>query len=1037
MADDYAAATSRTYYGPANSNQLARVWSVDKWVQDAVAAGFLNVFEGAGSDPTALSGYSTNKLWMRVPATGVTTAAAEVRKWNGSSPASSLANWPIASDLITSLIFGGTVGWAQTTFEAAASVTPINTAYYPGDVRRYGADPTGSVAADTAWTNACKTGHVVLGGGPGCVYKISTSILLTTSAVIDGQNCVIKPYTSAIGFARSMPAAAATPTISSGATQGSRALVVSSTTGLVVGQWARVKDTHEVHPPGWARITAIDTGTNTVSIDTALQHTYTALTGGSLSLEAFAAASFLSHLKLERVVLDGSESTSATVGEVVDVNGFLLVEIERCELRNWSDSTSSNAFPVAINYCIDVSITDNRSIDQDNGTGSPACMLVWTARTCTYSRNVHAGHGFGPEAVRCDHVVFDGNVLSGLRKQEGDAGYGASVRALKAAWCGKVVWSENHITGYESAFKSDDNFVATISNNIVAGAVGMADTGQILINTTYTAQSTITGNGAHTAPTRTMSEVVVSGNAVDGCPSTAIGISSAATSGTITVAASVTNNRIRKPGRYAIYVAHDGNPSRAIKPVIIGNDISDWGLVTSGAAIQHSDHGGVIVANQFRNDTSTALECVASFGVGYPWQVAKNLSHSGNPLKQEEASITLASASTVYIGNSPQMHVLVTGTTGITSFGGGFVGALRILRIQDGLTLTYGASTIITPSGANIVCAAGDVLVIVNETGAGGRWRVLQHVAAAPLIMAQPGGRLTLASATPVMTATATAQTTVYYSPFVHRFVPIYNGTSFALHDVGGELSQATTDSTKSPAAATTNSNYDVFVWLDGTTYRATRGPAWSSGTARGTGAGTTELERVNGIWVNKIAITNGPAARRGTYVGTIRTNGSSQVDFNLSGTAAAGGTAGDIGLWNAYNASPWAALVMDSTDSWSYTTATIRPSNNSTTMRVSFVVGLAQSTIRGIFSGASQTTSSTGRVGVGYDSTTAFSGHAGVMGSSTGFVFPGIGYYERPAEIGYHYVQALERGQTGVTFYGDNGQPDNFQTGLTVSGWF
>jgi hypothetical protein len=90
------------------------------------------------------------------------------------------------------------------------------------------------------------------------------------------------------------------------------------------------------------------------------------------------------------------------------------------------------------------------------------------------------------------------------------------------------------------------------------------------------------------------------------------------------------------------------------------------------------------------------------------------------------------------------------------------------------------------------------------------------------------------------------------------------------------------------------------FGWNDAGTFRATRGPAWTSDTARGTGAGTTELELVNGIYLNKVAITNGPAANRGTYLGTIRTNGSATVDVILGGTGAAGGESSTYGVWNA-----------------------------------------------------------------------------------------------------------------------------------------
>jgi len=320
--------------------------------------------------------------------------------------------------------------------------------------------------------------------------------------------------------------------------------------------------------------------------------------------------------------------------------------------------------------------------------------------------------------------------------------------------------------------------------------------------------------------------------------------------------------------------------------------------------------------------------------------------------------------------------------------------------------------------------ASGTVTTIETAAGAG-----------SPTV---PQGRLTLTSATPLLTATVSGATTIYYAPYTGRYVPLYSGSAWSMVDFGGELSQATTDTTKSPAACTTNSNYDLFVWDDSGTYRCTRGPAWSSDTARGTGAGTTELERVAGAYVNKVAITNGPAAHRGTYVGTIRTNGSSQVDFILSGTAATGGTAGFVGLCNAYNAVPWSITVMDDTNSWSYTTTTVRQANNSSAMRVSFVVADAGThDIRATYIGVASTTTSGPRVGVGYDSTSAFSGAVGIFGATSGVVFPSIGSYARQAALGFHYLAALERGNTGVTFYGDNSTPLDTQAGFIVSGMY
>lgn len=281
-----------------------------------------------------------------------------------------------------------------------------------------------------------------------------------------------------------------------------------------------------------------------------------------------------------------------------------------------------------------------------------------------------------------------------------------------------------------------------------------------------------------------------------------------------------------------------------------------------------------------------------------------------------------------------------------------------------------------------------------------------------------PQGRITLTSATPVLTSTVSGATTVFYALYTGRYVPLYDGSAWTMTDIAAELSQTTTDTTKSPAACTTNSNYDLFVWSDGGTYRCTRGPAWTSDTGRGTGAGTTELERVTGILVNKIAITNGPAAQRGTYVGTIRTNGSSQIDFNI-GASSTNGTAGFIGVWNAYNRRPWAANPQDSTASWTYTTAAWRAANASNSMRVSYVCGLNEDAVSAVYAGVANVSASGGGYGVGYDSTSALAtgsapGAALVAGTSSATAI-----LAGASGLGFHYVQALEYGGTGLTFYG------------------
>ena len=142
-----------------------------------------------------------------------------------------------------------------------------------------------------------------------------------------------------------------------------------------------------------------------------------------------------------------------------------------------------------------------------------------------------------------------------------------------------------------------------------------------------------------------------------------------------------------------------------------------------------------------------------------------------------------------------------------------------------------------------------------------------------------PQGRLTLQAATPVMTTTQSAKTTIFYTPYVGDQIGLYNGTAM-VPTTFTELNNVTTASSTGkagPAAVAASSVYDLFVWSNAGTPTLTRGPAWTNDTTRSAG---TALVRVAGIYLNNAAITNGPAASRGTYVGTVRSNASAQIDW-------------------------------------------------------------------------------------------------------------------------------------------------------------
>lgn len=335
--------------------------------------------------------------------------------------------------------------------------------------------------------------------------------------------------------------------------------------------------------------------------------------------------------------------------------------------------------------------------------------------------------------------------------------------------------------------------------------------------------------------------------------------------------------------------------------------------------------------------------------------------------------------------------------------------------IASGGALTIAANAVTNAKAAQM---AADTIK-GNNTGstANAADLTLAQVAALLGIVGQPQGRLTLTTGTAVPTSDVASATTLYYTPAVGRFVPLWNATSsvYVMTDTGGELSQTTTDTTKSPAAVTTNSNYDIFVWSDSGTIRATRGPAWSSQTVRGTGAGTTELLLQNGIYVNKNAITNGPGAGLGTYVGTVASDGSSQLNLTF-GTSAAGGGPSLLTVWNAYNQVMMRAYVRDSTATWTYSTGSQRSLNNSTGNRVSFVSGLAQHSIFAVMCVHVTFASAAGAFyapGLALDSTSTanflaqFTNAAAT--ANVKMVPLSVGTYA--PQLGFHYIQEMEFG--------------------------
>jgi len=104
----------------------------------------------------------------------------------------------------------------------------------------------------------------------------------------------------------------------------------------------------------------------------------------------------------------------------------------------------------------------------------------------------------------------------------------------------------------------------------------------------------------------------------------------------------------------------------------------------------------------------------------------------------ESKSSSIASAATVDLSTATAAFVHITGSTGpITSFGTVQSGTRRVLVFDSTPTITHDATSLILPTGANIVAAAGDCAVFISEGS--GNWRCVSYQRASGQSLAGSG----------------------------------------------------------------------------------------------------------------------------------------------------------------------------------------------------------------------------------------------------------------------------------------------------------
>lgn len=258
----------------------------------------------------------------------------------------------------------------------------------------------------------------------------------------------------------------------------------------------------------------------------------------------------------------------------------------------------------------------------------------------------------------------------------------------------------------------------------------------------------------------------------------------------------------------------------------------------------------------------------------------------------------------------------------------------------------------------------------------------------------QCDGRLTLESGVAISTSDQTAKTTVYFTPYLGDKVALYDGANWDGYSF--------TERSLSLSGLTANLPHDIFLY-DSAGTLTLEAVAWTNTTTRATG-----LTTVAGVYVK-----SGTNTKR--YLGTICTTASTgqcedSEDFR--------------GVWNCYHRVPRKLKKTDTTNSWTYGTASWRSWNNSTANRVEVVIGLNEEPVYLLFAGLAGSSAAASSVGIALDSTSTNSADVTpFINALSGAALNGTSVYNAQVGIGYHYLQLVEYAAGGtVSFYGDAG---------------
>lgn len=244
-----------------------------------------------------------------------------------------------------------------------------------------------------------------------------------------------------------------------------------------------------------------------------------------------------------------------------------------------------------------------------------------------------------------------------------------------------------------------------------------------------------------------------------------------------------------------------------------------------------------------------------------------------------------------------------------------------------------------------------------------------------------PGGRLTLESGVPVSTTDQTAKTTVYYTPYVHNLISLWDGANWA----------PTEFSETSLALGTLTSGlpYDVFGYLSG---------------------GALALEML--VWTNDTTRATAVTLQDGRYCKSGDKTRLLLGSFYTSSTTTTEDSARQRLIGNVYNKEIRGMFYASGAASHSYASATRRYWNNTSVSRLEAMLPLGGAFDCGI---TSDLTGSNPRSELCLNDITVVGFLVITKNGTSGTQLSASG--SKPAAVGFNFLGANEVGAAGGTY--------------------